>query len=127
MSLNYLVTAKAMAAVDVGARGNPPVSTDDLDDIFDYDVPKDIFQDVNTNMDLPPLAARAPLGDASAAGVGLGIDEEVKVAKRRAPVAKLDESRYVPGLIWAIVEYSNCKDFCPLPESQSSGASPKSD
>ena len=83
-----------MAAVDVGARNNPPAPTDDLDDLFDYDVSADIFEDVDTNTEMPSRLAKAPLGDAGKEKVGgLGIDEEIKVTKKRAPVAKLDEAR----------------------------------
>ena len=83
-----------MAAVDVGARSNPPVPTDDLDDLFDYDVPADIFRDVDTNMEVPTRPAKALLSDVGKEnGGGLGIDEEIKVSKKRAPVAKLDETR----------------------------------
>lgn len=75
-----------MATTDVAARNVPPV--DDLDDsLFDYDV-GDVFRDVDTNMDVP--AARA---DEKENGAGLGIDEEIKVTKKRAPVPKLDENR----------------------------------
>lgn len=83
-----------MAAVNLGARNNPPMLTDDLDDLFDYDIPADIFKDVDTNMELPNRPAKAPLGDAGKGkGRGLGIDEEIKVTKKRAPAAKLDEAR----------------------------------
>ena len=83
-----------MAAVNVGAHNNPPVPADDLDDLFDYDVPADIFQDVDTNMEVPKRPAKAPLGDVSREnGGGLGLDEEIKVTKKKAPVAKLDEDK----------------------------------
>lgn len=79
-----------MATTDVAARNVPPV--DDLDDsLFDYDV-GDVFRDVDTNMDVP--AARA---DEKENGAGLGIDEEIKVTKKRAPVPKLDENRFAPN------------------------------
>ena len=79
----------------MGARNNPAVAADDLDDLFDYDVPADIFQDVDTNMEVPQRPAKAPLGDAGRVNIGgLGIDEEIKVTKKRAPVAKLDEDRF---------------------------------
>lgn len=62
-----------------------------FDDLFDYDVDLDgILQDAsarsNTN---PPQAAPGP----DAPGLGLGLDDEVKVTKTRKPVAKLDENR----------------------------------
>ena len=83
-----------MAAVDIGTRNNPPVETEDLDDLFDYSVPADIFQDVDTNMEITKRPAKASFGDArNENDGGLGIDEEIKVSKKRAPVAKLDEAR----------------------------------
>jgi replication fork protection complex subunit Csm3/Swi3 len=69
-------------------------STDHVDDLFDYDVGLDgILQEVNTNsggVNVPKQAA--PPGNS---GIVLGLDEEVKVAKKRQPVAKLDENRSV--------------------------------
>lgn len=67
-------------------RANSPTN---LDDLFDYDVGlEDIFQgkDVASNND-----AAKPAGDPSS--LGLGLDEEVKITKKRQPVAKLDETR----------------------------------
>jgi replication fork protection complex subunit Csm3/Swi3 len=72
-------------------RASSPV---DLNDLFDYDVGLDeIFQgngasnanDANANTNAKPS------GDPSL--LGLGLDEEVKVTKKRQPVAKLDEAR----------------------------------
>ena len=83
-----------MAATDIGARNAPPVQTDDVDDLFDYEVPDDIFQDVNPSMDAPPKPAKAPFGDGKTNGGSLGLDEEIKVTKKRAPVPKLDEERF---------------------------------
>ena len=78
-----------MAATDVGVRNVPTI--DDLDDsLFDYDV-GDVFRDVETNMDVPTM--QKPVGKEH--GTGLGIDEEIKVTKKRAPVPKLDENRFV--------------------------------
>jgi len=66
-------------------RASSPVN---LNDLFDYDVGLDeIFQGngaSNANADTKPA------GDPS---LGLGLDEEVKVTKKRQPVAKLDEGR----------------------------------
>lgn len=83
------------AAVQPGVR--PTVERDDLDDIFNYDAgidatfnqpgqnwsAQDDTNDTNTNrlqQDVPE-----------------NIDEEVKVTKKRKPVAKLDEERYIPN------------------------------
>ena len=83
-----------MAATNVGARNVPPV--DDLDDsLFDYDV-GDVFRDVDTHMDVPAVQKPAARADGKENGAGLGIDEEIKVTKKRAPVPKLDENRFAP-------------------------------
>lgn len=82
-----------MAATDVGVRNAPPI--DDLDDsLFDYDV-GDVFRDVETNMDVPTMQKPVAKTVEKEHGAGLGIDEEIKVTKKRAPVPKLDENRFV--------------------------------
>lgn len=84
-----------MAATDVGVRNVPPI--DDLDDsLFDYDV-GDVFRDVETNMDVPTMQKPVAKAVEKEHGAGLGIDEEIKVTKKRAPVPKLDENRFVLG------------------------------
>lgn len=95
-----------MAATDIGARDVPPVPADDLDDLFNYDV-GDVFRDVDTNMDIP--ARRKPLekADGKENAADLGIDEEVKVTKKRAPVPKLDENRSVGCLTRVSSAYLN--------------------
>lgn len=82
-----------MAAIDVRARKVPPTHTDDLDDLFDYDFNTDLFCDVDTNMDVPAKQAVNTSPEGILHGRDLGIQEEIKVSKRRAPIAKLDESR----------------------------------
>lgn len=83
-----------MAATDVGVRNVPPV--DDLDDsLFNYDV-GDVFRDVDTNMDVPAVQKPAARVDGKDNGAGLGIDQEIKVTKKRALVPKLDENRFLP-------------------------------
>lgn len=64
---------------------------DDVGDLFDYDVPS-----------LDEILSKAPAQTttsfqkpSSGDNSGLGLDEEVKVTKTRAPVAKLDENRYL--------------------------------
>lgn len=84
-----------MAAVDIGARNGPPVPADDLDDLFDYDI-GDVFRDVDTNMDAPARGKTTANADGKENGDALGIDEEIKVVKKRAPVPKLDENRSGP-------------------------------
>ena len=67
-------------------RASSPVN---LNDLFDYDVGLDeIFQDNNASNG---NEANPPSGDPSS--LGLGLDEEVKVTKKRQPIAKLDEGR----------------------------------
>lgn len=62
-----------------------------INDLFDYDVGlDDILRDVSTTSNTN--AAKQPSGP-EGSGLGLGLDEEVKVSKKRQPVAKLDESR----------------------------------
>lgn len=70
--------------MDTLERGSSPTAGD-LNDLFDYDIGLD---EIVTD----------PKSDNKATGtgdstLGLGLDEEVKVTKKRQPVAKLDESR----------------------------------
>lgn len=84
-----------MAAVDVGTRNAPPAN-DDLDDIFNnYEVDPALFQDVDTNMDVAPKQPATHKSKDNVFDGGLGLDEEVKVTKKRAPIAKLDEAKLV--------------------------------
>lgn len=73
-----------------------PQATDDLDDLFNFldadnnDAPQNsppAHTTTKTNTNQRQLNGDDPLG------LGLGIDEEVKVRKPRAPIAKLDETR----------------------------------
>lgn len=66
---------------------SPEPTADDLNDLFDYDIGLDeVFPDTTaTNNASKPSAP----GDSAS----LGLDEEVKVTKKRQPVAKLDEAR----------------------------------
>jgi len=66
---------------------------DDLDDLFNYDVEDDVFVDYQPNMDAPPAAAKT--SSAAPKVADLGIDEEIQVVKKRKPIAKLDENRFV--------------------------------
>lgn len=84
-----------MAAVDIGARDVPPVLVDDLDNLFNYEVNDDLFRDVDTNMDVAPKQPPISRTDKGPFDSGLGLDEEIKVTKKRAPIAKLDEGRLV--------------------------------
>lgn len=70
---------------------NPPA--DDLDDLFDYDVNmQDVFRDANITMDVPDREQTAQTKSRDK-DFGLGLDEEMKVTKKRQPVPKLDENR----------------------------------
>ena len=92
--INYFVVnlwglpAMSNESVPEPRQATPPGQ---IDDLFDYDVGlDDILQDVSTtNNTNAPKQSSGPDGS----GLGLGLDEEVKVSKKRQPVAKLDESR----------------------------------
>lgn len=72
------------------------MSGDALDDLLDADIStNNVFRDVDTNMDVSLRRKMSPGADGAENGLGLGIDEEVKISKKRKPVAKLDENRYV--------------------------------
>ncbi|RHZ52735.1 Chromosome segregation in meiosis protein 3 [Aspergillus thermomutatus] len=75
-----------------------PVSPNRADDLFDYDFGLDeLWQETpNRPNDGAPMQSSAR----DESGLGLGLDEEVKVTKKRQPVAKLDESRLLsqPGI-----------------------------
>jgi len=79
-----------MPAATTTSAAPPP---DDVDDLFNYDVDDDVFADFQPNMDVPPIAAKNP--SAAPKVADLGIDEEIQVVKKRKPIAKLDENRYV--------------------------------
>ncbi|KAK1141434.1 chromosome segregation in meiosis- protein [Aspergillus melleus] len=63
----------------------------DVNDLFDYDVGLDEL------LQQPPPSSSAnaprPSFTPEASGLKLGLDEEVKVTKKRQPVAKLDDNR----------------------------------
>ena len=81
-----------MAATKSIRREVPP--TDNTDEsLFNYDV-GDAFRDVDINMDVPALQQPANITRGKDDGGSLGIDEEVKVTRKRAPVPKLDENRF---------------------------------
>jgi hypothetical protein len=69
---------------------------DALDDLLDYRAhEKDVFRDVDTNMDIPVRRKGSPVAQPINDAFGLGIDDEIKITKKRKPIAKLDEKRYV--------------------------------
>lgn len=73
------------------------MSGDALDDLIDNDMTtvNDIYRDVDTNMDVSAMRKISNGVDGVENSLGLGIDEEVKIVKKRKPAAKLDENRYV--------------------------------
>ena len=83
-----------MASVTAQQHTAPPA--DELDEIFNYDVDvDDVFRDVDTNM-----RTTTRNNDENQAGDNtnsdtLGIAEQVKPIKKRAPIPKLDEDRYL--------------------------------
>lgn len=72
-------------------RDDQPVSPNRADDLFDYDFGLDELLQETPNMPNNGAPMQSSAQDES--GLGLGLDEEVKVTKKRQPVAKLDESR----------------------------------
>ena len=94
-----------MLATDVGTRSIPSVR--DVDNsLFDYDI-GDVFRDVDTNMDV--LAVQKPVAraDGNENGAGLGIDEEIRMIKKRVPVPKMDENRFVFDMISRVARLLN--------------------
>lgn len=70
------------------------MSGDALDYLLDHpSEERDVFRDVDTNMDVPAGRKNTTAAQAIDSAFGLGIDEEVQISKRRKPVAKLDENR----------------------------------
>ena len=69
-------------------QAQPPI--DELDNLFDNDV----FKDVDINMDGPSKDQATQDTVFKDTPGGLGIDEEIKITKKRRPVPKLDEDRF---------------------------------
>lgn len=68
-------------------------STND-DDLFDYDVGLDeVLNSIPTEPNRADADAAKESATSAGLGPSLGLDEEVKVSKRRQPIAKLDETR----------------------------------
>jgi len=61
--------------------------TDDLDDLFNYEAGPDNANSEDRETRTTDRAQQPQLTT--------NIDEEIKVTRKRAPVAKLDEARYV--------------------------------
>lgn len=66
--------------------------SNDYDDLFDYGVGLNkTLQEVNKDASTTNAPKQSTVPENS--GVVLGLDEEVKVTKKRQPIAKLDENR----------------------------------
>ncbi|KAI4093655.1 MAG: hypothetical protein LQ348_000109 [Seirophora lacunosa] len=75
------------------APGIPTPPTGVVDDLFDYDVDmQEVFRNANVAIDVSTLEPRGLLNSKNA-DPGLGIDEEIKVTKKRQPIPKLDDNR----------------------------------
>lgn len=69
---------------------------EEFDDLFNYDAAiDDAFRDVDTDLNVSAKTAPVNRKSGHDSALGLGIDEEIKIKKKRQPIAKLDESRYV--------------------------------
>ena len=69
---------------------------DELDDLYSYDVnTDDAFKDFNETMDVPAIKGVAENTILQKRSVDLGIEEAIQVTKKRRPIAKLDETRFV--------------------------------
>ncbi len=79
-----------------------PITQAAVDDVFNFDSTddEDPFNDNKKPLragrdDKPTLSPRhkRKAGDNEETGADLGLDEEVKITKKRKPIAKLDEAR----------------------------------
>jgi replication fork protection complex subunit Csm3/Swi3 len=95
----------------MATENSPPAAAsrpvDFVDDLFDYDVGLDgILQEISTNTSTANAPKQTAPPDNS--GVVLGLDDEVKVAKKRQPVPKLDENRSV------MIHQTSIQPICQL-------------
>lgn len=67
---------------------------DTLDDLFDYDPDLGNIFDTNDHNKESSVSQPATGKRSHDTSGGLGIDEEIKITKKRKPIAKLDEARY---------------------------------
>jgi len=78
---------------DSSRRDNRTRTNQGIDDLFDYDVGiDDILKSIDSStngVQTQSVPQPAPIGPTAS----LGLDEEVKVSRKRQPVAKLDEAR----------------------------------
>lgn len=72
----------------------PPAQGDELDDLFNYDAGMDdVFKDLDGTKKGSSRQESTNSRTATSNAAALGIDEEIKVAKKRQPIAKLDDAR----------------------------------
>ena len=80
-----------------------PITRNTVSDLLNYDVSDDdgLFKDIDEALrvgdDKPTISPRAVKRktDNGKENDILGLDEEVKITKKRKPIAKLDETRFV--------------------------------
>jgi replication fork protection complex subunit Csm3/Swi3 len=71
-----------------------PPDGDELDDLFNYDAVMDnAFNSLDANKTVTARQESSNHLNVNGEKEGLGIDEEIKIVKKRQPVAKLDEPR----------------------------------
>ncbi|KAK4936932.1 chromosome segregation in meiosis-related protein [Elasticomyces elasticus] len=85
-----------------------PITSSTVDELFDFGPTddEDPFKDKKSRnardnkTTLSPRPAKRKAGDIEEPGADLGLDEEVKITKKRKPIAKLDEARLLsaPGI-----------------------------
>lgn len=99
LTVQFARTHLAMAA--------DPITADAAAELLNYDVSDDDpFNDNLPNQTRDDKATLSPRGTKRKTAVednggSLGLDEEVKIAKKRKPMVKLDEDRYVPSSLLA--------------------------
>lgn len=74
----------------------PPSGRDALDDLFAYDASLDDVFNTDYQQNAPHNGSKSVFDTDTTKRKDLGIDEEIVIAKKRAPVAKLDAPRQVP-------------------------------
>jgi hypothetical protein len=116
---------KAMAA--------DPITKNTVSDLLNYGVSDDDdpFKDIDETLrirddkaTLSPRAAKRKAEDDKENDI-LGLDEEVKITKKRKPIAKLDETRFVMPAIYCYLPWYHAGadgrlDYYPKPASPNS-------
>ncbi|KAL9013976.1 MAG: hypothetical protein Q9173_001359 [Seirophora scorigena] len=83
----------APTSTSIMAPEIPTPPTGEVDDLFDYDVNiQEVFRNANVAMHVSTLEPKGLLKSKNADS-GLGIDEEIKVTKKRQPIPRLDDNR----------------------------------